>query len=74
MLIDSGGSLYIPPTGGFYVNNIKIIGQRDTGWAAMTNTANKGTVYDTTTITLAQLSARVKSIQDALTGHGITGA
>ena len=38
------------------------------------NTANKVTAYDTTTVTLAQLAARVKSLQDALTTHGLIGA
>ncbi len=47
---------------------------RDTGWSAMTGTTNKATVYDTATVTLAQLAGRVMALQAALTGHGLIGA
>lgn len=56
------------------VSETKVVGARDTGWTAMTNTANKNTSYDTTTVTLPQLAARVKSLQDALATHGLIGA
>lgn len=52
----------------------KVVGARDTGWTAMTGTTNKATVYDTSTVTLAQLAARVASLQAALTTHGLIGA
>lgn len=55
------------------VGGAQVVGARDTGWAAMTGTGNKGTTYDTGTITLAQLAGRVKSIQAALTTHGLLG-
>ena len=60
--------------GAYRKNNTQVVGARDTGWVAMTNTANKNTAYDTTTVTLPQLAARVKSLQDALTTHGLIGA
>ncbi|CAA2140437.1 glycosyl hydrolase family 28-related protein [Hyphomicrobium sp. ghe19] len=58
----------------YRVNNVKVLGARETGWTAMTNTSNKATAYDTTTITLAQLASRVKALQDALVTHGLIGA
>lgn len=45
-----------------------------TGYTAMTNTVNRATAYDTTTITLAQLASRVKAIQDDLTTQSILSA
>ena len=80
-----GGVLIGNPAGGAIANSInasaagyscqgnKVVGARDTGWVAMTNTANKNTAYDTTTVTLPQLASRVKSLQDALTTHGLIG-
>lgn len=44
---------------------------KDTGWTAMTNTTNKATAYDTTTVTLPQLASRVKALQDVLNAAGI---
>ena len=60
-------------TGALRVNGLEVIAARDTGWAAMTGTANKNTVYDTSTVTLAQLAGRVMSMQAALTTHGLLG-
>ena len=48
-----------------------LAGQRQTGFTAMTGTADASTEYDTSTITLEQLAERVKAIQDALTTAGI---
>jgi hypothetical protein len=39
----------------------------------MTGTANENTVYDTATVTLAQLAGRVMALQAALTTHGLIG-
>lgn len=62
------------PTGAIYaLNNIQVVGPRNTGWTAMTGTANENTSYATSTITLVQLAERVKAIQDALTTHGLIG-
>jgi hypothetical protein len=60
-------------TPGIRVNGTKVIGARATGWAAMTGSANTTTVYDTSTVTLAQLAGRVMSIQAAMTTHGLIG-
>lgn len=51
----------------------QVIGPRDTGWAAMTGTTNKATVYDTASVTLPQLAGRVMALQAALTTHGLIG-
>lgn len=45
-----------------------------TGYGAFTNTINRATVYDTTTVTLAQLAARVAAIQADLTTQVILSA
>jgi hypothetical protein len=48
-----------------------LAGQRQTGFTAMTGTADKANTWDTSTITLGQLAQRVKALQDALTTAGI---
>ena len=60
--------------GDVYRNGTKLLGARDTGWTAMTGTANEATSYATGTVTLVQLAERVKALQGALTTHGIIGA
>lgn len=65
-LVQSAGRLQIAGT--------QVVGPRDTGWTAMTGTSDKSTVYDTTTVTLAQLAGRVMAIQAAITTHGLIGA
>jgi hypothetical protein len=57
----------------YYVVGTKVVGARDTGWSAMTGTPNENTVYDTSTVTLAQLAGRVMALQTALTTHGLIG-
>lgn len=64
----------VSATPSIYLNSTKVIGTQDTGWTAMTGTANKNTSYDTSTVTLAQLAGRVMSLQAALTTHGLLGA
>lgn len=56
------------------VNGTQVVQGRATGWTAMTGTANTAAVYDTATVTLAQLAGRVMAIQAALTTHGLIGA
>lgn len=58
----------------YKVNSVQVVGARNTGWTAMTGTANKATAYDTATVTTAQLAGRVMAIQAALTTHGLLGA
>ena len=60
--------------GHFFVQSVKVVGTRVTGYSAITGTANRGTSYDTSTITLVQLAQRVKAIQEDLTAHGLIGA
>jgi hypothetical protein len=59
---------------GFLVTGTAVVGARNTGWGAMTGTTNKATVYDTSSVTLAQLAGRVMALQAALTTHGLIGA
>lgn len=61
-------------SGAFSINGTQVLGPRNTGWAAMTGAQNKGTIYDTSTITLVQLAERYNALQAAMTGHGAIGA
>jgi len=67
-----GGNINV--TSDYYRNGTKVVGARDTGWTAFTNTTNKATSYDTATVTLQQLAERVAAMQAALTTHGLLGA
>lgn len=71
---DQYGGFNMPNNGVVKINSTQVIAQRDTGWTAMTGTADKSTAYATSTVTLAQLAGRVMSIQAALTTHGLIGA
>jgi hypothetical protein len=51
----------------------QIAGARKTGWAAATNTKLR-TTFDTTTVTLPLLAARVAALIDDLIAHGLIGA
>lgn len=55
------------------VAQMQVLGARDTGWTPMTGTFDKSTAYATSTVTLAQLAARVAELQAILTAHGIIG-
>lgn len=57
-----------------YINDVKVLGTRETGWTAMTGTSDKATAYDTSTITLPQLAGRVMALQAQATTHGLIGA
>lgn len=57
----------------YQVSGTQVVGARNTGWSAMTGSTNKATVYDTSTVTLAQLAGRVMALQAALTAHGLIG-
>lgn len=46
---------------------------RDAGWVAMTGTPDKGSTFDTATVTLAQLAGRVMSLQATTTAYGLLG-
>lgn len=60
-------------TGSVYkVNNVQVLGARNTGWTAPTGTPTK-TGFATSTVTTAVLAEHVKAVIDALTTHGILG-
>ncbi len=60
-------------TGRFQVAGTNVIGPRDTGFTAFTGATNKGTAYDTATITHPQLAERVAALQAAMFTHGLIG-
>lgn len=72
-LLEIGDDGSLRAGGEIRVLGTKVLGSRDTGWLAMTGTGNKSAVYDTATVTLAQLAGRVASMQAALTAHGLIG-
>ena len=74
ILTPKGTGVVSTGTNGFAISGTKVVGARDTGWAAMTGTANEATVYDTASVSLAQLAGRVMALQAALTTHGLIGA
>lgn len=57
----------------FLVNGVRVLGVRQTGWTAMSGASNAATAYDSGTITLPQLAARVGALQLALMNHGMIG-
>lgn len=58
----------------FSVGLVQVVGARNTGWTAFSGPSDKATAFDTATINLQQLAARVSAIQIALTTHGLLGA
>ncbi|WP_430251258.1 hypothetical protein [Neorhizobium sp. DAR64860/K0K1] len=78
VIIGAGGSFMGVGTlnviADIYRGGIKVLGARETGYAAMTGTGNKATVYDVASVTLPQLAARVASLQASITTHGMIGA
>lgn len=73
-----GNNFALSPAGvwtaaSYKVGSNQVVGARDTGWSAMTGTTNEAAVYDTATVTLAQLAGRVMALQAALTTHGLIG-
>lgn len=70
----NGADIWVETGQGYRVGGNVVMSSRDTGWAAMTGTANKAAVYDVATVTLAQLAGRVAALQSALTTHGSIGA
>lgn len=71
---DKFGAFNMPNNGTIQINSVQVIAQRITGYSAMTGPDDKASVFDTTTVTLPQLAARVKSLQASLTAHGLIGA
>lgn len=73
-----GNNFLLDPSGNFKANTFKVgsnqvVGARDTGWAAMTGSPDKASVYATGAVTLAQLAGRVAQLQASLTAHGLIG-
>jgi hypothetical protein len=60
--------------GVFKILGTQILTSQRTGYTnAMSGTANRGTAYNTSSITLQQLAERVKAIEDDLLTHGLIG-
>lgn len=60
-------------TGGLQVHTVKVVGDRQTGWAAPTGTLSRAT-FDQSTVTLPLLAQRVAALITDLTTHGLIGA
>lgn len=70
--LSSNGDLDVV-TGIYKVANTQVVGNRITEWGVPTGTATR-TTFSTATVTLAELSERVKALIDDLTTHGLVGA
>ena len=57
----------------YRVNGIIVVGARRTGWTAPTGTASRAT-FDSGTVTLPLLAARVHALLDDLAAHGLIDA
>lgn len=68
------GTFDMPNNGTIQINSTQVVAQRETGYSPMTGFDDKASVFDTSTVTLSQLAARVKSLQASLTSHGLIGA
>lgn len=62
----------INASGVFRKGGTQVLGARQTGWTAATNTASRAT-FDTTIVTTAQLAQRVKALIDDLMTTGVIG-
>lgn len=71
--VSPAGDVFIPVTKGLYVGGNKVVGARNTGWAAPTGLTSKAT-FDPATATLPELGQRVAALINALTTHGLIGA
>lgn len=67
-LLDVAG--FVNTNASYRVNNVIVVGPRRTGWTAPTGTFNRGT-FDSSTVTLPQLAARVHALIDDLAAHGL---
>lgn len=68
-------SLGLGTGGTVSIGGTQVVGARKTGYNAMTGTIDRATVWDTSTITLAQLAQRVNALQYDLTNqHGLIGS
>lgn len=58
---------------GFNVGGTAVVGARKAGWAVATGTVSRAT-FDTATVTLPELAARVAALETDLIAHGLIGA
>ncbi len=73
-LVKRDASGNINTSGKYLLGTTQVIGAISSGWGSWSGAVNKGTSYDTASITLAELAARVRSIQEALITHGLFSA
>lgn len=71
----NGGAniLDIAAVGEYRMNGTKVVGTRQTGWAAATGTATR-TAFATGSVSTQDLAERVKALIDDLISHGLIGA
>lgn len=71
--LSPAGNLQLPTGKVVKINSVQVVAARDTGWTPSTGTPSKA-VFDTATVTLAQLAGAVLALKTALTAHGLIGA
>lgn len=76
LTVSIGNFIITGVAGTVQIGGNQVIGPRLTGYTnAWTGAAaNKATGYDASTITLPQLAARVRALQESLTSHGLIAA
>ena len=73
-LLTASAGVNVPTGQTYQFNAVQVVSARVTGYTAFTGTnTNRGTAYDTATITLIQLAERVRALQVDLTAHGLIG-
>jgi hypothetical protein len=68
----TSGALNLASGVALQVNGAQVVAARIAGWAAATNSKSRAT-FDTTTVTTAQLAARLGQLIDDLMAHGLIG-
>ena len=70
----TGQFVNLDVTTSYKQGSTQVVGSRKTGYVNQNGTADRGSAYATSTITLEELAERVKAIQDDLMTHGLLGA
>lgn len=71
--VSFAGNAFLAAGKTYRINSVQVVGARRTGWVAATGTPSRAT-FDSATVTLPQLAARVQALIDDLIAHGLIGA
>jgi hypothetical protein len=71
--LDVAGDINVQTGNAYYHTGTQVFDARQTGWAALTGTADR-TTFVTDTVILSELAERVKALIDDFISHGLLGA